>query len=135
MAFVGARKTRVLMASLALLCLACQATTFAHLLLVTHAACAEHGELIDARSDASVVTVPATPIADAALLATAGAPQSHTHDHCAVVATRRDDVRENQPAVLLINRAGPDQPSRPVAEVPAAAIRLLDIAPKSSPPV
>lgn len=136
MRLVGERQTRVVMASLALLCLVAQASTLVHLVLVPHQACAEHGELIDARADG--VPVPLARIhhalGSAAAVGRAAAPRAHSHDHCAVLATRRDGARASQPSLALDHRAAEELPSPALCVSRPASIRLLDVAPKSSPP-
>lgn len=137
MAFGGAKSTRVLMASLAVLCLACQASTLVHLVVVAHVPCAEHGELIDVRAEAPLAraAVPVLGAASVALVSPAAEPPPHSHDHCAVLATRRENARVSQPPLLVLDRAVVAQPRCTAEATSPAAMRPLDVAPKSSPPV
>ncbi len=137
MAFGGVKSTRVLMASLAVLCLACQASTLVHLVVVAHVPCAEHGELIDVRAEAPLAGA-AAPVAHAAglaLVSPVAEPPPHSHDHCAVLATRRENALVSQPSLLVLDRAVVAQPRCTPDAAPPPAMRPLDVAPKSSPPV
>ena len=120
---------------LALLCLTTQLSIFAHLALVPHATCLEHGELVDA---ASLPPLPLTAASDedsaiAALpLATVTA---HAHDHCILSALRRLPAQLQREAEPNQARAC-SEPSAPprVDQLLPQIIALLDLAPKSSPP-
>ena len=121
------------MVSLALLCLASQAAALAHVVLVAHAACAEHGEWIDARAGEGPRHAAPLPSNDPSLATTGGAAAAHSHDHC-TVATQRDNPRPVGPLALAVT-SGPER----VAGVepgacPSAPLDALDVAPKSSPP-
>jgi hypothetical protein len=125
-----------LRASVAVACVLAQLAGVAHLLLVRHATCAEHGEIVhldathgDAGEDA--------PTGHAALRAADGLGEAHEHDHCVVASGRRavagkhDETRGVQP---------PDPPSlhpqrvdRSVSTPSALAVYL--VAPKCSPPI
>jgi hypothetical protein len=93
-----------------------------HLSAVHHAVCAEHGEVVDVASGASV-TPPRT-----ALFATA----RHGHEHCALEGLL-------SPRVVTPMLSGtPLAQHRDVAQAtppsPPRAIAILHVAPKSSPP-
>ena len=120
--------------ALAVLCLTTQVSAFAHLALVPHATCIEHGEPVDAGAqfpvklaqsadESAVVADPLTTVA------------AHSHDHCILSALRRSPAHlqtESAPNAVLTalnlgERRDADQLIPPV-------IALLDLAPKSSPP-
>jgi hypothetical protein len=137
MAFGSVKSGRLLVTSLAVLCLACQASTLIHLMVVAHVPCVEHGELIDVRPDAppAVVQPPAAAAAHFALCAPGPVVPPHSHDHCAVLATRRESALLSQPAQWVLDGAGQASTCRPAEVRSTPALRPLDVAPKSSPPV
>jgi hypothetical protein len=136
---------RFLAGFVALVCLAAQFSSFAHLLLVHHSVCWEHGELIHDEPGASPAAVSSLPPAvqlhadhqrgpsvDAATLPRG----AHEHEHCGALTERRNRVASCQPAESL---AAP--PAREVEAVARAAevrgfsgIPLVLLAPKNSPP-
>ena len=127
-----------LWASWAVLCLATQLSSVAHLALVEHVRCSEHGEWIHAgdehaprhvehstsESDASAIA----PVADAHA-------DDHEHDHCLASSERRK-------LAMLLPGLAALQPLRPAAPTTAAghvtyvvAQAVHTLAPKTSPPV
>jgi hypothetical protein len=131
------RSGRGAAAALAALCLLSPILGYAHLVLVAHARCAEHGELLHVA--ANDVESPRVETDDPANEATLFSEQSeetasHDHDHCLATSTRKTDtpVRSKGPALaasepppaLLVD-------GRPVAPRPLARYVL---APKNSPP-
>jgi hypothetical protein len=123
----------------ALLCLAAQLFGFAHLVLVRHATCLEHAEMVHAPA--------ATPAQAAAARERAAGPgvrgdlgslesAGHEDDHCLVVASRRRDLA----ALGTDTASAVERPSDVslvlprVGEQPAPPVPLLSLAPKSSPP-
>jgi hypothetical protein len=130
------RATRGFAALMAVIALAGQLSSFAHLVLVRHVRCAEHGEMIEvghARTHLATRSrrhIPATTVGDAA------ADESHGHEHCLIAPMRRDRLAGGSPASLdsahldAYGTIGPvedDDLSPPLA--------VLTVAPKNSPPL
>jgi hypothetical protein len=114
----------------ALVLLLGHASGVAHLLLVEHARCPEHGELVHAR------THPPSRLILAARTAVSAAPlvDGHADDHCLACATQSQSAGAARVAgrpVMLFVRA-PLLAARDEANVPRQ--RLLSLAPKTSPP-
>jgi len=134
-----AQLSRIGVAAVAALCLGAQLSNVAHLALVRHVTCAEHGEVIDApaagHSPAHRTDVP-LPDDAAPTASSGGGPIDGAHDHCALA--------EDRNTLALVVRAATSAlcPAAPVASTPPrgsspclspSALRLL--APKTSPPV
>jgi len=110
----------------------------AHMLLVRHGACSEHGELVHAgdtgaeRPPARGVREGSAPEADADD-AQAG---SHCHDHCWVAAHRQSSIMRHGSCILLPSFEpcldAAVEPEQVALRPPAFALYLL--APKHSPP-
>jgi hypothetical protein len=124
----------------ALVCLAAQFSSFAHLLLVRHSVCREHGELIhDEPGDPSGsprAALAAPSQKGPALEAAALGKGAHEHEHCAALSERRSRVASCPRETRLPAPAG-----REVAVVAVApesrifgGIPLVLLAPKNSPP-
>ena len=151
----GRRPTPVLVAFLALLCLTGQLSTSAHLLLVRHATCPEHGELIDttgrgpsgpsipasgktqtdaaASGTATGGAAPAWPGATAVAAAPA-LPPGHGHDHCAFLSHQRQELALHAQQRVVDAPALPPPARIAAATRPAFATALFLLAPKNSPP-
>jgi hypothetical protein len=118
-----------------MLALFAQLGSIAHLALVKHVTCAEHGEMIDVvdQSGKSVAAVDSRPAESRIGLAETPA---HGHDHCPLAAFRRQRIVARAHA-----RPAPLPSSNPhcfafeTRLTPARAIALLDVAPKISPPL
>ena len=125
--------TRAPMIAVALTALAGQVASLGHMLLVRHAICLEHGELIHSdQVDAPATSMPrgAGPSASPA---DAPALENRGHVHCALVARRRDvHVPRLLTAVALPPMLGLAAPPCTVALLP---IQTIAVAPKGSPPV
>ena len=93
--------------SIALLVLAGQVATSAHLALVRHDVCATHGELIHPGSSAHVEPAVATSESSGALTTAPRAETAHDDDHCSVVANRR---AETAPPRGLVSLGDPGEP-------------------------
>lgn len=127
-------RARWLTLGLAALWLTTQLSVFAHLALVPHVTCVEHGELIDAGAQPpGVAAGEAVEHDTAAALKVALA--EHAHDHCLLGAMRRGEARLIRSTLPLVPSAAqhPSAAVRPQQPLPPA-IALLDVAPKSSPP-
>jgi hypothetical protein len=137
--------------ALTLCAMAGQFASVAHLAVVRHAVCLEHGELVheDARSrvagtsarggrDGRATDGRATDSrandARASLQASEPSNAAHGHDHCGVAAHRRDSVVLRAPAlgvalsgtIALVRSAEPRQR--------ASGRAIFHVAPKCSPP-
>jgi hypothetical protein len=119
----------------ALACGVAQLSVFAHLALVRHATCPEHGDLVHVEGDAPAALHhhDAAPDANASLT---GVESEHVHDHCAVGMPARERM------IALAPWTGTTLPGHRVAARPrapphgrdVAVIAALRLAPKNSPP-
>lgn len=119
----------------ATVCLAAQAFALAHLFLVVHTRCAEHGEVIHEDAHATPRTSQAAPAGDLTTWDDAAPADSHdgADHHCETFAERRD-VRTDRPvdpSVLVVVAA---TPTPLLLEARAPARPLYRLAPKVSPP-
>ncbi|HEX4458213.1 MAG TPA: hypothetical protein VIA18_09585 [Polyangia bacterium] len=128
------RCARAAVGSFAVLALVAQLATVAHLALVTHVTCLEHGELVDVPAPAAAGVAGDSPRAEAHVVA---AQQSqHGHDHCPIAALRRQRVLPQSRAharSIVTAETRHDWLAAPAES--ARAIALLDVAPKTSPPL
>jgi hypothetical protein len=114
---------------------AAQLSSFAHLLLVKHALCPEHGELIHAGERADVRAQRAPGSGTAVLARESGAAAALDHAHCPLAVQRRERV-------ALLARVALVSVPPAVAEavlcsrpLPSATLcELFRLAPKGSPP-
>jgi hypothetical protein len=135
---------RHLAIALASLTLIAQLSSFAHLALVRHVVCPEHGELIHPDEQAPSTSSPAVRVvanaAPAEGVAIEAIPEAvgvavHGHDHCLVAAHRRERA-------TLVPRSESEIVDDPKAvarlatrDVPRpASVALFVLAPKNSPP-
>jgi hypothetical protein len=125
---------RSLAAALAAVALVGQLASFAHLALVRHVTCAEHGELIEVGRERALTA--AAPHAAGAIVASTATSEAHGHDHCLLAPMRRDGLARVAPRALdcahvdaygTIGRAVDRQVPPPIA--------VIRLAPKSSPPL
>ena len=111
--------------------LAGQLSTIAHSMAVEHQRCPEHGELMH-----RVAVGPAPLLSDPGpgRLAAPASIANHGHEHCLSLAGRREVV--GPPARATAALATPPEDSVPFdrARGSGARGRLLDLAPKTSPP-
>jgi hypothetical protein len=124
---------RWLGSGLALLFLVTQLSSFTHLLLVRHATCLAHGELIDL--DASEVA--RAPAAEGqAWVAVPATFADHGDQHCAVSTSRREKLGLSPAVRPVLSSSGvPPSMAAPEAAPFVKSVALLRLAPKSSPPV
>lgn len=124
------------MAGIAGLCMVAQLLSLAHLVVVEHERCPEHGELIhgdghEADSLAAPVSIPAATRARV-LPAHPDEPDAE-HDHCLSATERRDLRLARVDAPAMMPPAQSDaHPHR--ATTPAVTRALYRSAPKTSPP-
>lgn len=118
----------------AALALVAQIGGVAHLALVQHVTCAEHGETLDVAQSHAAQVADARPITENRL--GAAAESGHGHDHCPLAAFRRQRALSGSHARILPPATADPRPFVLGAYVaPAPAIALLAFAPKSSPPL
>jgi hypothetical protein len=140
---------RVCTLSLVALCLTTQLSGFAHLALVPHVACAEHGELVEADSRRAPLTPsgvegaalnpgPGPRASDGAAVSSeprVEAASSHSHDHCICTAVRRSPARVSRASTAAELRTAAPPTLLALRDVPTVPVLApLDVAPKSSPP-
>jgi hypothetical protein len=107
---------------------------FAHFLLVAHAGCPEHGELLELGEQTSHAEAHgSSEESDAAQLVSA---PSAEHDHCQVLARGQREQAEPTPAtvVVLSTSAGSVERLAPITTAICRKIPALSLAPKTSPP-
>lgn len=134
----GQRGIRYLAGFIATVCLLSQSSGIAHNLLVRHATCAEHGEIIHPSGDVPSVGGSTTEVAAHAVLGGAGESQStkgHGHDHCLAVARGRGHVGLRAVAATVTT----DRPAEAIVAFEAGlrgsdSYALYRLAPKNSPP-
>lgn len=127
------RTSAILLGILALLA---QGTQVGHMLLVEHAICAEHGELVHGEAHQAVGpwAFEAASGQSMALRPRFAADQAHAHEHCGTVSERSDAVASAAQATLTLPRR--DSVVAPPAKLSLRARRRarLSFAPKTSPP-
>jgi hypothetical protein len=126
------KSRRALALSLAAVVLGGQLAGFAHLVLVAHVTCAEHGELVE------VGHTPRRTVArddGRTHLTDAGEASEQGHEHCTLAPHRRDGAMD----VSRVDFVAAVAPLRSAAWSATVSprgppIALLHLAPKSSPP-
>jgi len=133
------RATRVTSAALALLCLAAQLSSLAHLALVRHVTCAEHGEAVDApesqQPGANAWNFKQQP-AHGATASSGDRPELQSHEHCALAENRNAWALVVPEAISVSSVARSTAIAPPhvhIGSLSPSALCLL--APKTSPPV
>jgi uncharacterized Zn-binding protein involved in type VI secretion len=120
---------------LAVVALVGQLASFAHLVLVRHVTCAEHGELVEIGRDHSTPAVRSHRLA-VATVGDASATETHGHEHCLLAPMRRDRLVAGAPVAFDVARLDAHRtidPERDVAVFQSVAVIVF--APKNSPPV
>jgi hypothetical protein len=132
---------RYLAACVAALCLVAQFSSFAHMLLVRHATCPDHGELIHANEEGGSASIERGQLANAseeqvpAFEARRDAASEHGHDHCAVLANRRDSTTLTAAqSPVLIGPPGLSGIQDHQEDLRPVSFALYLLAPKNSPP-
>ncbi len=131
---------RSLAALVALVLTASSLGQIAHFLLVPHAICAEHGELLELHDDDAVAAAPAHEArkpGDARPTQVSNPDAIESHDHCQLLARSQREL-----ALPVVPSCEPaPAPSLRVAANQAVAVAALgqqaplSLAPKTSPPV
>ena len=120
-----------------------QLSTFAHLLLVRHVVCPEHGELIhpDEQGGRAGAAAPSHAVAKATLpgvssiQAAAERPATHGHDHCLLASHRRERATLPVCRVSAVISGPKNVGIRHVEDAPRpATVAIFRLAPKNSPP-
>jgi hypothetical protein len=125
-------RARILAAFGAYLCLTAHLVGVVHVLVVRHATCPDHGEVVHGEAPALVEAPP--PLGPTARAA-AREEAEEADEHCLLMATRRRELAGLAPAATpalsapLVTRL--DSPPAVVTATPHAILRL---APKTSPP-
>lgn len=107
---------------------------FAHFLLVPHAICAEHGELLELDEAHGHAESHASPSPDES--AHASSELAAEHEHCQLLARGQREQAEPTPPTIVVLPAGVAVAALPVLPRAAVfeAISALSLAPKTSPP-
>jgi hypothetical protein len=124
-------------AALALLCVVGPILGYAHMLLVAHVQCVEHGELLHVAAATAVETRAnagrrtAEPSVDSRSDVES---ESHEHDHCCVASARKTQAAVDSVRPVAVATV---QPAHPMSEraVACPPVALYVLAPKTSPPV
>ena len=129
---------RVVAACLALLLTASSLGQIAHFLLVPHAICAEHGELVElsAGSEHAGPHHAEVAAADSDASPAVSSEEATSHDHCEILASQQRQLA--LPAANVVALL-PAAASSTLALVESSAARhslpTLSVAPKTSPPL
>jgi len=123
----------------AYLCLATHFVGVLHVLVVRHATCPSHGEIIHggAASANARLAATAAPVAPGASVR-AAAPESgeDLDEHCLFVATRRREMAGLAPARGAVLRTAPISAVDAPPSIAAVTVRtIFRLAPKTSPPI
>jgi hypothetical protein len=124
---------RLLAAIAAYVALAAQLGGVAHLLVVRHETCPQHGEVVHGARGARASAAPA---ADASVrLLAAEAAAEAADEHCLMLASRRRELSALVPGPVTLDLpdAVPAPPARAVDV--GSPVRRLRLAPKTSPPL
>jgi hypothetical protein len=112
-----------------------QVVAFAHVALVAHRICAEHGESIHASPVVDSLAPTDLDEALASVSPSRGAAVGHDHDHCLCMVHSRERFvvpPRTSTGLVRVAIAHAWQGSPPLA--PALSVALLLLAPKGSPP-
>jgi hypothetical protein len=124
-------------AALAALCLLGPILGYAHMLLVAHARCPEHGELLhlDAPAVSEPVASSENPTREPAVAPESDlASETHDHDHCVVTSARKTQAAVRSAGPLLVVGDHPPQQLADDGAVTRPPVALYVLAPKNSPP-
>jgi hypothetical protein len=126
----------VLATLVALLLTASSLSQVAHFLLVPHAICAEHGELLELTESPARVIAARAHDGDTETQAKAAGTEAAEHDHCQIFArSQRQQVWPPAPAVAVAPAvASARSGCVPTDATGNAVLPRLLVAPKTSPP-
>jgi hypothetical protein len=126
---------RVVASVLATVALAGQVTSFAHLVLVRHVTCAEHGELVEV-GRVRATAKPTEHHRPTNAVSAESTDIAHGHDHCVIAPMRRDRIASRPPAALdSIHIDAYGTIGAIAADDIAPPIAVISLAPKNSPPL
>jgi hypothetical protein len=108
--------------------LVCQAAAWVHAAATPHVTCLEHGESVHLTVAASAG---ASPTGQLVLTPASSAPAAHGHEHCGLQGPRTSAPAVAPRSSSILSDA---LPTPPVVTVATPALRLLRLAPKTSPP-
>lgn len=130
-----ARRRRSGTALIAALCLLVQVTATLHLVLVRHAVCPEHGDIVHADSSREAHTGPTIGGAQATQIRSwSGTDETvDADDHCQLLGERRDLTRATA-LVVAVDAVATDVAARAPGAAPTVSRPLYLLAPKVSPP-
>lgn len=118
---------------LALLCAAGQLAGVAHLTLVRHQACPQHGDLLHGDAAHGVHAAPQAQSDHAAFRAAAAIDGRDEHDHCSVPCERRKQVLPDASHALVSAACGAEPCPSALIQT-QHGVEVLSLAPKQSPP-
>ncbi len=110
-----------------------QAATMAHVLLVPHERCAEHGEVVHGEASRDASGVAASPRRTADRVSTQARHEHSPHEHCGANVEVREERDVVSTRVNHARIATTDAVRSPASNV-ARSVGILHVAPKSSPP-
>ncbi len=120
--------------ALALFCIALEFGSLAHMAVVRHEICAEHGEAVDVFHDAAHSHAVAVASKVRTVESRGDADSHEGHDHCQLACNRRNatcvESSSSVPAAIVSIASA----TSAFVERSTPTIALLDLAPKSSPP-
>jgi hypothetical protein len=129
-----ARPSRYLVAAVASLTLTGQLSTFVHFVAVHHVVCPEHGELVELEHGSQAAATEADRSDGTAVRASGQDHHGHGHDHCTMAAELRQRTTPTQLRAVTDIAPEPVRLAPPAVTPRPAALALLRVAPKSSPP-
>lgn len=118
-----------------------QFASVAHLAVVRHAVCLEHGELVHEDDRSRVVGASGragqggrATDARASLQASEPSSAGHGHDHCGIAAQRRESALLRAPALGVVYEATIALARTAESREPGVGRAIFHVAPKCSPP-
>jgi hypothetical protein len=126
---------RLWSALLALLLAGSSLGQVAHFLLIQHAVCAEHGELVELHGSASEIDARA-PQADNHGVQASAPENEAEHEHCQLLARKQQELAlpQLEPSVLAPSPVSVSRLLVPTSDQARASLSALVLAPKTSPP-
>jgi hypothetical protein len=110
--------------------LLCQATAWVHA-ATPHVTCLEHGESVHLPVAPTAAAPVGSRARDIRTIEGLAESSAHAHEHCSLQGQRTTTAAAHSRQAV---RATEARPSRAAAAEPARALRLLSLAPKTSPP-
>jgi hypothetical protein len=129
----GKRRSSIFAIAVAGALLLAQVAGLAHLLVVEHERCAEHGDIVEGGANHHAAAAAERQERDRASIGNDG-DEIAGHDHCLYLATLRRGAGSERQHVVLVPRAPVDRLVGAETREQASGPSLLRIAPKTSPP-